>query len=259
MDNSNLSEKAYWDQYWREGTTFLEIKKGQSDFIDEILFYFDKYLPANRNFKILEIGGGSGRYLVYMHKQFGYEVHCLDYSETGCELTRKNFASMNIGGIVHHGNLFSDSLNLPQFDIVYSLGFIEHFQDLDDVISRHLSLLKPGGILLIGTPNFGGINGFFLKHLSPKFLSMHVLSTMDIRRWAFFEKKTGLKVLFKGYIGGFEPGTFWRCEQYTLVNYFLKFTAKLLVRIFSCRFKTLRRLNSKYISGYILGIYQKGP
>lgn len=34
------------------------------------------------------------------------------------------------------------------FDIVYSLGFVEHFEDLNIVIKKHTELLKPAGILL---------------------------------------------------------------------------------------------------------------
>jgi len=37
------------------------------------------------------------------------------------------------------------------------LGFIEHFDEPVGVVVRHLDLLKPGGILLLGVPNYGGI------------------------------------------------------------------------------------------------------
>lgn len=45
------------------------------------------------------------------------------------------------------GIYFSDNLNkdLPHSDIVYSLGFINHFEDLPLVVKITSSLLSPGG------------------------------------------------------------------------------------------------------------------
>jgi 2-polyprenyl-3-methyl-5-hydroxy-6-metoxy-1,4-benzoquinol methylase len=42
---------------------------------------------------------------------------------------------------------------------VISFGFIEHFDNPENVIQKHLDLLKPGGILIVGVPNFTGIHG----------------------------------------------------------------------------------------------------
>ena len=46
------------------------------------------------------------------------------------------------------GIYFSDNLNkdLPHSDIVYSLGFINHFEDLPLVVKITSSFLSPGGI-----------------------------------------------------------------------------------------------------------------
>ena len=45
------------------------------------------------------------------------------------------------------GIYFSDNLNkdLPHSDIVYSLGFINHFEDLPLVVKITSSFLSPGG------------------------------------------------------------------------------------------------------------------
>ncbi len=148
-------------------------------------------------------------------------------------------------------------MDIPTFDIVYSLGFIEHFLDLDETIYRHLKLLKPGGILAYGIPNFLGVNHWFLKRLAPDLLSKHSLFTMNIENWGSFEKKFNLKCLFKGYVGGFEAGVFYKCENKTIINQFLKFIAKIFYHTLRNRFKMIRKFNSKYFSGYVMGVYQK--
>jgi len=253
-----LTDPAYWDDYWINRPLPAEIKKSKES---EILNIFDRYLPKKSNLSILEIGGAPGQFLVYMHKNFGYKINCLDYSKIGGMITKKNFDLLNIPITVYQEDLFSRDLDLPLFDIVYSLGFIEHFLDLDTVIEKHLELLKPGGILLIGVPNLRGINGWFLKRLSPKLFSKHNLSAMDISNWKNFENKFNLRVLFKGYVGGFEPSVFDKWENKKPIrNKILKGISHSLTCVFRGIFKIfkiLRKFNSPHISAYAIGIYKK--
>jgi 2-polyprenyl-3-methyl-5-hydroxy-6-metoxy-1,4-benzoquinol methylase len=194
---------------------------------------------------------------VYVYKSFGYKIHCLDYSEIECLKTEANFRLLNIPCKIFKADLFSEETNFPLFDIVYSLGFIEHFLDTDLVIEKHLKFLKKGGLLLICLPNFTGINYFFLKVLTPELLLKHNLKVMDIESWKSFEQKLNLQTMFKGYVGGFEPSVFNRREKKTLNTFILKAIAKLFSILLSNHFKFLRKYNSKYFSGYVMGVYKK--
>ena len=206
---------------------------------------------------MLEIGGAPGQYLVYLHKQFGYKVSCLDYSETGCEKTRENFKLLDIPVNVYHKDIFSDLSELPLYDVVFSMGLIEHFEDVKVIVNNHLKLLKPGGILILGMPNFRGINKLFLKRLAPELLKKHNLKTMNISTWKVFENELNIQPLFKGYVGGFEPATFLVCEKCYALNKLIFFQARVLNKLFHKRFSFLRRFNSRYFSGYIMGVYTK--
>jgi SAM-dependent methyltransferase len=257
MANKRLTEKQHWNDYWRTFELPVEIKKSPDTLLlNEELKIFEKYLPKKK-LSILEIGGAPGQYLAYMHKQFGYDVHCLDYSEVGCEKTLENFSLLNIPVKVYQNDIFSVNLNLPQFDIVYSMGLIEHFEDVNPVIKKHLDFLKPGGILILGLPNFRGVNGLFLKRLAPELLSKHNLKTMDTRTWINFEEAFNLETIFKGYIGGFEPMTFMMREKKSLINNLFFLKARVLTKLFHKNFQYLRKWNSGIFSGYILGIYRK--
>jgi len=258
MENQKLTEKEYWDQYWQKYTLPLEVSKSiKNQFLIEILNTFDRYLPYDNKLSILEIGGSPGQYLAYMHKTFGYEISCLDFSSIGCTKTLENYELLKIKGKVYQIDLFSKELDLPLFDIVYSLGFIEHFSDTDLVIEKHLNLIKPGGMLFLGVPNFLGVNHLFLKRLAPQLLSKHNLTVMDLNNWSLFEKKFNLHTIFKGYIGGFQPSNFNRYEKMTVVNFLLLSFTRLLVFTFKRRLKRLRKFNSKLISGYMMGFYKK--
>lgn len=252
-----LTEKQYWENYWKGVKLPLElVRETSAHNIQAELDVFEKYLPKGK-LSVLEIGGAPGQYLAYFHNKFGYSVNCLDYTSTGCEKTRENFSLLSIPGNVYQGDLFSDDLNLPKFDIVCSFGFIEHFADLKGVVDQHLKLLVPGGILLLGVPNFLGINHWFLKRLAPTLLEGHNLNSMNSDNWVDFEKAFHLDVIFKQYVGGFEPGIFLRCEQKSILNKSLFFIARVLNRIFHNNFKKLRKYNSKSTSGYLIGIYRK--
>ena len=252
-----LTEKQYWDNYWRNIKLPLEIKRETSaPNICAELDVFERYLP-NGNLSVLEIGGAPGQYLAYFHKKLGYKISCLDYSSIGCEKTRENFSLLNIPGKVFQGDLFSSDLQLPLFDVVCSFGFIEHFTNLKDVVDNHLRFLAPGGILLLGIPNFLGINHWFLKRLAPNLLSGHNLKSMNSKTWKNFEDTFHLEIIFKQYVGGFEPTVFIKREKKSILNNFLFSIARLLNLIFHNNLKWLRKYNSKKYSSYLMGIYRK--
>lgn len=251
-----LTKPVFWDDYWQKNLTNRTRVK-RSLLIAEIHKIFDKYLPADPSFSILEIGGAPGEYLVYMSRKFGYSVHSMDYSEVGNEKTRETFKTSNIPVSIYERDLFSSAEDLPRFDIVYSLGFIEHFDNPVSAVAKHAELLKPGGILMIGVPNLTGIYQFFLKHLSPTFNLTHNLQIMDLKNWDPFESDLKLTSVFKGYVGGFEPMVMKKLDEKSLFNNFLLLIVKILMIFFSFRMKFLRRFNSKYWSGYLIGIYRK--
>ena len=257
MANSKkLTKQGFWEDYWA-----AKLKDGKpvrkSLLMLEIFKVFNKYLPFDSGKNILEIGGAPGEYLLYMTSKFGYQVHSLDYSNVGNEQTKATFLKAGMEVTVYERDLFANNNDLPKFDIVYSLGFIEHFDDPAEAIRKHLDLLKPGGILLLGVPNLSGIYHVVLKHLSPSHDQSHNMSTMNLDKWRNFEKEFELNTVFKGYIGGFEPMIMKKLDVVNFLNRFLYFVVKSLMVIFSLRMSFLRRINSKYWSGYLIGIYKK--
>jgi 2-polyprenyl-3-methyl-5-hydroxy-6-metoxy-1,4-benzoquinol methylase len=170
---------------------------------------------------------------------------------------RENFDIMNLDLTIYTRDIFSDLSDLPRFDIVFSTGFIEHFSNLDTVVGKHVELMKKGGILVLGVPNFRGITQFVLKRLTPRLLSMHNLEAMDIRNWVSFEREYGLETIFKAYIGGFEPRNFRRCENRTIKNQLIRLFFKPVRILITDRCRFLRRFNSIYWSAYLLGVYRK--
>jgi len=256
MNSEKLTGRNFWETYWETGNSKKKNNR-PSLCVLEILKAFDLYLPAEKDLKILEIGGAKGEYLLYLVKRFGYEGYSLDYSSAGNEATLETFLKAGKKVKVYERDLFADNSDLPLFDIVFSLGLIEHFDDPVTVVESHLKLLRPGGILLIGVPNYSGIYHLVLKHLAPSMFVTHNLRIMDIATWSDFEQKFGLETIYRDYIGGFEPLNMKKLEKKSLLNRLIYFKIQVLTVLFSFRFRWLRKFNSAFISSYMIGIYKK--
>lgn len=258
MEKIELLQNNDWDKRWNRLKLPLEVKKDFASITtQEIIKIFDKTLPHKHEISILEIGGAPGRWLAYFKKNFNYDISAIDYSEIGCKKMKENFDILKIKANIYRLDILKDNLsNIPQFDIVYSLGFIEHFSDTTLLVKKHLELLKNGGILILGVPNFSGFTKFVLKKTSPRIYKTHNTDAMDLEKWKAFEEKFKLEPLFKGYIGGFNLIHCKRCENRTLVNRAIRFFFKTTLAI-TKRIKFLKNFNSKYWSPYLLGIYRK--
>src|SRR6516164_5913304 len=120
-----------------------------------------KYLEFNREKTVFEVGCYPGRFLLYFHKQFGYKPSGIDYIDKTkeIELYFKKYQ-------VDYGEIYCQDIfefaGTKKYDVVYSLGFIEHFRDFNEIIKTHENCLKEDGILIIGLPNF---NNLFKKVL----------------------------------------------------------------------------------------------
>ena len=67
-------------------------------------------------------------------------------------------------------DIFTTTLPEASFDLVYSLGVIEHFEDARSIVEKHLFLTKPGGRVVISIPNFGGVYGRLERYFCPRAL-----------------------------------------------------------------------------------------
>jgi SAM-dependent methyltransferase len=255
MANERLTEKEYWDDRWERTRLPAIIEPMTKHPINrEILRLLRDFLPKGK-LSAVEIGGAPGQFVAYLSKYHGYRTSIIEYSEIGCQKTRENFDLLGLDVNIYQRDFFSDLSDLPRFDVVVSMGFIEHFSDLNDVLRRHVNLLGKGGILVLGVPNFAGISQAVLKRTAPQMLSRHNLDAMDLRNWSVLENIYGLTGLFKGYIGGFAPKQLTRCEHRTFTNLSIRYFFKMLHRLMS-PFTFLRRYNSPAWSAYLLGIYR---
>jgi len=127
----------------------------------------------------LEIGCAPGKLLAWVAHAFHAKVTGIDYSDVGLSHARKLFRALAISGDLRQENVFDSTLADSTFDLIYSIGVIEHFDDPRDIVKCHIRFAVPGGRVLIVLPNYGGLYRRLQYHFDPENLLIHNLNIMN--------------------------------------------------------------------------------
>ena len=201
MNNLNKTNKKYWDNYWEERIeTNPLIPIIEEGLILKELERLIKIYSKRTNLSVIEIGGAPGRICEWVSRLDNVKsINIIDYSSEGIRQSEsflKNNCSSNYS--IYKLDLFKSKLKLlPSFDLVYSLGFVEHFYDLNLSIEKHLDLTKKGGLTIIGLPVFLGFNKWISKIFSPENLKTHFLFIMEMKNWEFLKSNRNIRVIYR--------------------------------------------------------------
>jgi SAM-dependent methyltransferase len=133
-----------------------------------------------RGMRVLEVGFAPGKHLVWVAKVLGADVSGLDYSEPGVANAKRLFDVLGAHGDLRCGDVFETDFAPGSFDLVYSAGLIEHFDDPTEIVRRHVLLAKPaGGVALLIIPNYRGIYGTVQARFDRPNLAIHNLEIMS--------------------------------------------------------------------------------
>lgn len=180
-----LTQTAYWDRHWAEsaaaedyGTLHWVRRSYPYRALDRLL---RSVLPADPALTLIELGSGPARWMIYFHKTFGYRVFGCDDSLVSCELARANLARAGVAGTVIHADFFTLQ---GEWDVVFSAGVIEHFDDPTVPLRAFARLVRQGGYLVTDVPNLWGLNGLYRRLLKPETFATHrVIRISELRRW----------------------------------------------------------------------------
>jgi 2-polyprenyl-6-hydroxyphenyl methylase/3-demethylubiquinone-9 3-methyltransferase len=218
-----LTDVRYWEAAWREGARASRLRLYR-DFDYETVRLLRAAAGRGRAW-VLEVGAGNSRVLPYLARAFGYVVCGTDFSPTGCQLLSANLSMQGVAGAVVREDLFQSSLRPETFDVVYSSGLIEHFDDTRAVSGEHVRLLKPGGRLVLIVPNLQGIQGAVIRRLAPPLWSKHrVFGPEDL---AGHLRALGLESVRRGYLGSFLIHV-GRTDEWTVVKRWPRFIQALI-------------------------------
>lgn len=262
-DTNRLTEQQFWEQYWKNLRLPCVVDHDFSfdrclstrllQRLDEVLLGTQGATGGQRKF-VLEIGAAPGKWLS-IFPQDVYAVSGIEYSTQGMAALRRNMQMLSIEPLeLIEGDFFAINPR-PTYDIVMSLGFVEHFKDPLGVIARHVGWLRPGGTLVIGVPNFTGMHGFFQRLLDLSILRTHNTNVMNAGFFEALAGKLGLEKMSFEYLGSFEPALPMTYRKKSLANIVPKIILKLAGYLRRLRF--FDKFNSPFISSYMLAIYRK--
>jgi 2-polyprenyl-3-methyl-5-hydroxy-6-metoxy-1,4-benzoquinol methylase len=157
---------------------------------------------------ILEIGSGIGNISKYFLED-NFQIHLSDIRNDYRNFLKTRFPETDHLGRIHHLDLVDPDFDSKfasfrnSFDTIFALNVIEHIQNDKLAIRNAISLLKPGGRLIILVPAFAVLYNNFDKEL------MHFkrYSANDLNQLLSVE---GLKILDSFYFNaGGIPGWFF--------------------------------------------------
>lgn len=137
---------------WEDRTNFdIEVKNEyNSNPCDTALIEFLK-----RHKQILEVGCGQGRFMSLFSNISG-----LEYSQKFINIAKKR----GVKGKIFKGDAFNMPFRSGTFDMVFSTGLIEHYEDKQKLVSEHVRVLKMNGLCLITVPS-SGLDGYLVNLL----------------------------------------------------------------------------------------------
>jgi len=113
----------------------------------------DRVLPPQAGARVLDVGCGSGVIAHHLAARAAH-VDAVDANPSAIAYARAAYANANL----HYHLGYVDALAFPDesFDQAYCLEVIEHIYEpqVRSLLSRLARLLRPGGTLLLTTPNY---------------------------------------------------------------------------------------------------------
>ena len=197
---SDVAGKSYWNSIWEK----LPPVQAYQGPIYEQHPVLARFLSNAGGGDAIEIGCGTGNYMIYIAKEFGYRIDGLDYSNN-MDYVRANLRCNGIYDSELFNVDFFDFTPIKKYDLVLSGGFVEHFEDFQAVVSKHAEFVKPGGLVVIIVPNLTHIHRVLCGLFAPDVLKVHRFPLMrrDVLRQTL--ERAGLQVLHCEYHRTFRP------------------------------------------------------
>lgn len=233
------TDKDYWDStYARKEKKPYPIAKEHP-----VREWLEKYSPVTVENSCIEVGCYPGRFLS-IFGVLGYKLNGVDFTENLAFVPEWLKEEGYKVGDFWKKDFFKEEIN-QTFDLVYSMGFIEHFIDIENTINRHIKLVGDEGLLIIEAPNFyGWFQNLLHRLLDKENLKVHHIPAMDVKVWAEVLQKNDFEILYAGYFGKYG---FWVEHQER--NFFQKTLLKVLTKTKGAFAKILpkdKRLYSPY-------------
>ncbi len=189
MKQKNENLKKIYNQIYKKGEekhfTSFKVKKKTTSEAEEVLSEINW-----KSKKVLEVGCGTGNFAFKAAKK-GANVFAIDYSNEAIEIAKKKYKLKNLEYQCIDVNKIKDD-----FDVIVSIGTLEHMNDPLKMLKFLKSLLKKNGKIIITSPNWINPRGYILMTLLYLFdapitlADLHYLTPINFQDYAKKMKMT---------------------------------------------------------------------
>lgn len=148
--------------------------------------------------EVMEIGANHGHVAEEIRK-LGNRVTAIDFPEV-VKIGKKKYPQLHWYGLDVNENFAYDLFD-PDYDVIVASEIIEHLLDADHFLKECISLLKPGGKILLTTPNVARpanvvqmlvgnhVRGFFHDEEKPMHIRFYTAWTLKalLARHGFYD------------------------------------------------------------------------
>lgn len=104
-------------------------------------------LPKNKNIRILDSGGGTGKFSLFLAK-LGYKIDLIDISEESVNIAKEKAKKENLVISTYVGNSEKTPFENESYDfIMMNGGVISYTPNPQDLLQEAFRILKPRGLL----------------------------------------------------------------------------------------------------------------
>ncbi len=146
-----------WNKNWqlREEAFYTHWTKSEPENQIQLAFrnhwkLFNTFMDSpnyNGGKRVLEVGCGRGSLSSYF-SEAGFECTLLDLSPDVIEIAKEIFAHNNLSANFLVGDAYDLELDDNSFDLVFSIGVFEHFEDIATPIKEQIRILDKGGLFI---------------------------------------------------------------------------------------------------------------
>ena len=182
-------------------------RKGENKHYTKLLFKTKTKLPIDEhevlhalnweNKTVLDVGCGTGLMADVIAKAGAKRVVAIDFSPDAIKTAQEAHKHPNLLYKVENVKKHKDL-----YDIVISLGTLEHMDKPFEILKLLKKHLNPGGTILITSPNWSNPRGHILQTLRFLFnapitlADLHYLTPIEFENWA---KKLNMKLSWKTF------------------------------------------------------------
>lgn len=176
MSENEKTELVHWETAWAARPR-LSFPSGLDVGTRNVLRLLRQYLRPGMRY--VEVGCAPGKILSWVAREIQAPVCGIDYSPTGADTARWLCDGLGVKADIRCEDAMNSSFQGGTFDLVFSCGLIEHFEDPTPMVAAHVRLLAPGGTALIAVPNYSGIYLKLQSWCDAENLAIHNLGIMN--------------------------------------------------------------------------------